>query len=35
MNSRLWVDLYCAMNSRLCVDLYAGIVDYVLTYIVL
>ena len=34
MNSRLWVDLYCAMNSRLCVDLYAGIVDYVLTYIV-
>ena len=34
MNSRLWVDLYCAMNSRLCIDLYAGIVDYVLTYIV-
>ena len=34
MNSRLWVDLYCAMNSRLCVDIYAGIVDYVLTYIV-
>ena len=34
MNSRLWVEQYCVMNSRLCVDLYAGIVDYVLTYIV-